>query len=105
MSEEGSMNSMNNWWTELEILKKTVAEQQEQIQKAYIRIKELNEQITKESVERKLLGLNMPQLDNASMYDEITLLEDWIKADAKYYDIPEDKPVDSTPYSHNRQYD
>ena len=71
------MNTMNNWWSELEILKKTVAEQQEQIQKAYIRIKELNEYITRESLERKLLGLA----------------------------IPEYKPVDSTPYSHNRELD
>lgn len=55
---------MNNWWSELEILKKTVAEQQEQIQKAYIRIKELTDSINKETKERQLLGL-----DNASMYD------------------------------------
>jgi len=55
---------MNNWWSEIEILKQTIAEQQEQIQKAYIRIKELNERISKEILERKVLGL-----DNASMYD------------------------------------
>ena len=71
------MNQMNNWWSEIEILKQTIAEQQEQIQKAYIRIKELNERISKEIVERNLLGLT----------------------------IPEDKPVDSTPYSHNRELD
>ena len=71
------MNQMNNWWSEIEILKQTIAEQQEQIQKAYIRIKELNEYITRESLERKLLGLT----------------------------IPENKPVDSTPYSHNRELD
>lgn len=59
-----SVNQMNNWWSELEILKKTVAEQQEQIQKAYIRIKELTDSINKETKERQLLGL-----DNASMYD------------------------------------
>ena len=59
-----SMNQMNNWWSEIEILKQTIAEQQEQIQKAYIRIKELNERISKEILERKVLGL-----DNASMYD------------------------------------
>jgi len=58
------MNQMNNWWSEIEILKQTIAEQQEQIQKAYIRIKELNERISKEILERKVLGL-----DNASMYD------------------------------------
>ena len=71
------MNQMNNWWSEIEILKQTIAEQQEQIQKAYIRIKELNERISKEIVERNILGLT----------------------------IPEDKPVDSTPYSHNRELD
>ena len=59
-----SVNTMNNWWSELEILKKTVAEQQEQIQKAYIRIRELTDSINKETKERQLLGL-----DNASMYD------------------------------------
>ena len=58
------MNTMNNWWSEIEILKQTIAEQQEQIQTAYIRIKELNERISKEILERKVLGL-----DNASMYD------------------------------------
>jgi len=58
------MNQMNNWWSEIEILKQTIAEQQEQIQKAYIRIKELNERISKEILERKVLGL-----DNAGMYD------------------------------------
>ena len=53
-----SIDTMNNWWSELEILKKTVAEQEERIYKGYARIKELNDNLQKESAERRLLGLS-----------------------------------------------
>jgi len=49
---------MNNRWSELEILKKTVAEQEERIYKGYARIKELSDNLQKESAERRLLGLS-----------------------------------------------
>jgi hypothetical protein len=39
---------MNNWWSELEIMKRNVAEQQEQLQLAYIKIKELSDIVNKE---------------------------------------------------------
>ena len=39
---------MNNWWSELEIMKRNVAEQQEQLQLAYIKIKELSDTFNKE---------------------------------------------------------
>ena len=39
---------MNNWWSELEIMKRNVAEQQEQLQLAYIKIKELSDILNKE---------------------------------------------------------
>ena len=39
---------MNNWWSELEIMKRNVAEQQEQLQLAYIKIKELSDIYNKE---------------------------------------------------------
>ena len=44
--------------TELEVLKDSVAKQQEQLQQCYIRVKELNEELKKESAERRLLGLS-----------------------------------------------
>jgi|TARA_B110000908_G_scaffold165430_1_gene214884 hypothetical protein len=49
---------MNNWWSEIEIMKKNVAEQQEQLQLAYIKIKEITDLLQKESAERRLLGLS-----------------------------------------------
>jgi|TARA_B110000908_G_scaffold134068_1_gene158362 hypothetical protein len=51
---------MNNWWSELEIMKRNVAEQQEQLQLAYIKIKELSDIFNKERKERELLGLTCP---------------------------------------------
>ena len=43
---------------QIEIMRKQVAQQQEQLQHCYIRVKELNEELQKESAERRLLGLS-----------------------------------------------